>query len=120
MRIEAMLESGNSMGLRIIAETPSDGAFLALFAKRRIRCASATYKGDDHNRTVCELVILESPPWTEANHAAKELGRRGGLKGGRARAEVLTKEERSDAARKAVQARWDKHRKNEAELGRTK
>ena len=38
--------------------------------------------------------------------AAVALGRRGGLKGGRARAEKLTAEERSDAARRAAAARW--------------
>lgn len=42
--------------------------------------------------------------------AAAELGRRGGLKGGKARASRLTPEQRSDAARKAVQARWQKSR----------
>jgi hypothetical protein len=40
--------------------------------------------------------------------AAVELGRRGGQKGGRARAEKLTAEERSASARKAAQARWTK------------
>ena len=38
--------------------------------------------------------------------AAVALGRKGGLKGGKARAETLTPEERSEAARKAAQARW--------------
>ncbi len=38
--------------------------------------------------------------------AAVELGRRGGLKGGKARAEKMTPEERSEAARKAALARW--------------
>lgn len=42
--------------------------------------------------------------------AAVELGRRGGLKGGPARAKNLTPEERSESARKAVQARWEKAR----------
>jgi hypothetical protein len=40
--------------------------------------------------------------------AAVELGRRGGLKGGKARAKKMTPEQRSDAARKAAQARWQK------------
>jgi hypothetical protein len=40
---------------------------------------------------------------------AVELGRRGGLKGGKARAAKLTKEERVESARKAAQARWAKH-----------
>jgi hypothetical protein len=42
----------------------------------------------------------------EKNAAAVELGRRGGLKGGRARAEKLTPEQRVDSARRAALARW--------------
>jgi hypothetical protein len=38
--------------------------------------------------------------------AAVALGRRGGKKGGPARAAKLTPEQRSASARKAVQARW--------------
>ena len=40
------------------------------------------------------------------NPAAVALGRMGGLKGGKARAESLTKKERAEIARKAAQARW--------------
>jgi hypothetical protein len=39
---------------------------------------------------------------------AVELGRRGGLKGGKARAASLTKKQRSESARKAAKARWKK------------
>jgi hypothetical protein len=38
--------------------------------------------------------------------AAVALGRKGGLKGGRARADKLSAEERSRIARKAAEARW--------------
>jgi hypothetical protein len=38
--------------------------------------------------------------------AAVTLGRRGGLKGGKARAAKLTAEQRSDIAKKAADARW--------------
>jgi hypothetical protein len=38
--------------------------------------------------------------------AAVALGRRGGLKGGKARAAKLTPEERAESARKAARARW--------------
>lgn len=38
--------------------------------------------------------------------AAVALGRKGGLKGGRARAEKLTAEQRSEIARKAAVSRW--------------
>lgn len=40
--------------------------------------------------------------------AAVELGRRGGLKGGPARAAKLSAKKRSQIARKAAQARWEK------------
>lgn len=40
--------------------------------------------------------------------AAVALGRRGGLKGGRARAEKLTAKQRSAVARLAAEARWRK------------
>ena len=42
------------------------------------------------------------------NPAAVALGRKGGLKGGKARAAKLSAEERSTIARNAVQARWAK------------
>jgi hypothetical protein len=38
--------------------------------------------------------------------AAVALGRRGGIKGGKARAAKMTPEQRSEAARKAAAARW--------------
>ena len=41
--------------------------------------------------------------------AAVLLGRRGGLKGGIARRDALTKEQRSDIARRAARARWSTH-----------
>jgi hypothetical protein len=40
--------------------------------------------------------------------AAVALGRRGGLKGGKARADKLTSEERTETARRAAKARWMK------------
>jgi hypothetical protein len=40
--------------------------------------------------------------------AAVALGRKGGLKGGKARAASMTPERRSEIARKAAAARWSK------------
>lgn len=40
--------------------------------------------------------------------AAVSLGRRGGLKGGKARSDILTPEQRRDIAIKAAKARWGK------------
>ncbi len=42
------------------------------------------------------------------NPAAVYLGRLGGLKGGKARADKLSAERRSEIARKAAEARWHK------------
>lgn len=44
------------------------------------------------------------------NAAAVALGRRGGLKGGLARAKKLSPERRKEIAEKAAQARWAKSR----------
>ena len=45
-------------------------------------------------------------PEKKKNPAAVALGRKGGLKGGKARAAKMTKAERSESAKKAAQARW--------------
>lgn len=50
----------------------------------------------------------DSPEHTGKDPAAVELGRKGGLKGGKARAAKMTAEERSTAARNAARARWSK------------
>jgi hypothetical protein len=42
------------------------------------------------------------------NPAAVELGRKGGLKGGKARASRLTPYRRKEIAKKAARARWEK------------
>jgi hypothetical protein len=49
----------------------------------------------------------DTPPDDGKNPAAVELGRKGGLKGGKARAEGMTADERSEAARRAARARWE-------------
>jgi len=48
------------------------------------------------------------PEKKEKNPHAVALGRLGGKKGGKARAAKLTAKERSEIARKAAQARWEK------------
>ena len=73
----------------------------------------------DTNLLAAEIVKLatgqpvepepEEPP---KNPAAVALGRLGGLKGGIARKTKLPKARRSEIARKAVQARWNKQRES--------
>lgn len=50
----------------------------------------------------------EKTPRDPLRQAAAELGRRGGLKGGKARAAGMTPERRAEIAKKAAAARWGK------------
>jgi hypothetical protein len=66
----------------------------------------------DLNRLAASIVAdatseePEPDAYEGKNPAAVELGRQGGLKGGRARAAKLTPEQRSEIARNAARARW--------------
>ena len=53
-------------------------------------------------------VAEEAKPADGKDPAAVALGRKGGLKGGSARAKKLTAEERSEIAKKAAKTRWAK------------
>ena len=65
-----------------------------------------------YNRSVAEN---QDPTDEELRELARILGRRGGKKGGKARAANMTPEERSESARKAAKARWAKKRQQEGE-----
>jgi hypothetical protein len=66
----------------------------------------------DFNQIAFEVVqqvtgqMPKPEPPREKNPAAVSLGRLGGLKGGRSRADKLTPEERKAIAKKAAEARW--------------
>ena len=51
--------------------------------------------------------IIQQTEGTGKNPLAVALGRLGGLKGGRARADKLTDEQRRESARNAARARWN-------------
>jgi hypothetical protein len=62
-------------------------------------------------QSVAILTGTAEPPAPEepedpVRAAAALIGRKGGLKGGKARAAKMTPEERSASARKAAEARW--------------
>ncbi len=62
-------------------------------------------------RQVVDEATGEAPPFDPdagKDPAAVALGRKGGLKGGKARAEKMTAEQRAESARKAAAARWNK------------
>lgn len=52
--------------------------------------------------------LPEPEPRSAESEAAAILGRKGGLKGGKARAAKLTPKRRKDIARKAAAKRWSK------------
>ena len=58
------------------------------------------------------------PRQKKKNAAAVALGRRGASKGGLARAASMTAEERSESARQAVAARWERYREQQAKKKR--
>ena len=51
-----------------------------------------------------EEAIEQTP--AEKNQAAVDKGRLGGLKGGKARSDILTDEQRSEIAKNAADSRW--------------
>ena len=73
-----------------------------------------TRKPRDRNKLAADIVaeatgvppVEQQPEEPAKNPAAVALGRLGGKKGGRARAESLTPEQRSAIARHAAEVRW--------------
>ena len=59
-------------------------------------------------RRVVEQAIGAPLAEKPKNRAAVELGRLGGLKGGKARAQTLSPERRKAIAKKASKARWNR------------
>lgn len=82
----------------------------------RKRSSIKQVRSQDENvlaKSVIDEIIQETESETfgqvkEKNPAAVMLGRLGGLKGGKARAEKLSAAERSEIARNAAIARWSK------------
>ncbi len=66
-------------------------------------------KREDENQIAARISSeTTGSPKPEKNPAAVELGRLGGLKGGKARAAKLSAKKRKEIARKAAKARWTK------------
>lgn len=66
----------------------------------------------DLNRRAFDIVRIAAGEVDETetgkDPAAVSLGRRGGLKGGKARANALTPKQRAAIAKKAAKSRWQK------------
>jgi hypothetical protein len=78
-----------------MTNTPKRPRDLNQWAKRMVDLAT----GDVSDRE-------PTPEEQGKDPAAVEMGRRGGLKGGAARAASMAPERRAEIARKAAQARW--------------
>ncbi len=67
----------------------------------------------DPNQLATEIVRLstEEPNPGTLSEYFSQIGRKGGLKGGTARAETLSAERRKQIARKAAKARWKAKKK---------
>jgi hypothetical protein len=74
----------------------------------------ATRKRATDIKQIAHCVVAQVtgvPSDSDKDPAAVSLGRRGGLKGGPARASKLSKKRRAEIARKAAKARWKGRRK---------
>lgn len=66
----------------------------------------------DLNQTAANIIRLttgQSAPVPEKNAAAVALGRLGGIKGGKARAESMSASKRKSVAQKAASERWRRY-----------
>lgn len=104
----AVNAENRSTGRRTIQlglDAGSNAAYYSFMPKR-----SSTKKIADINLLAASIVAkaTEEPAVKpEKNPAAVALGRLGGLKGGKARAESLSPKKRSEIAKKAAMARWE-------------
>ncbi len=80
-----------------MTKTPTRPRDLNQWAKRMVDIA--TGEASDREPT---------PEEQGKDPAAVALGRKGGLKGGKARADSMSPERRADIARQAAQKRWSK------------
>jgi hypothetical protein len=67
---------------------------------------------DYESRSRIDSVIMSKSVPAELREYLAKLGRKGGKKGGPARAAAMTAQQRSESARKAVTARWKKAKEN--------
>ena len=74
------------------------------------RSSKKTGDVNQHAKSIVNQLTGDAPKVVPPvkNQAAVELGRLGGLKGGKARAAKLSKKKRAEIAKKAAAARWQK------------
>ena len=83
-------------------------------AKKKVnpkRITSTPLVGDEVQSALAALEKAIKQPMKPKNAAAVALGRLGGKKGGPARKNAMTPEQRIESAKKAANSRWAKHRR---------
>jgi hypothetical protein len=71
-----------------------------------MRRSSKKLPDDPNQRAAAIVAISTEEPAESIKQYLSRIGKKGGLKGGRARAEKLSTERRKEIARKAAQKRW--------------
>ncbi|TWT36632.1 hypothetical protein KOR34_15710 [Posidoniimonas corsicana] len=97
----------NENASRIVAESVGDSDALPADAEAAWQEWSAQIQNVDERGMTLLRAAFEAGHDAAAQGAAASLGRAGGLKGGKARAESLSATKRSEIARKAAAARWN-------------
>jgi hypothetical protein len=103
----ALNQSAYYLGLFSYGESIHD--VLTIRDRSRICQVKSGLDFRDRSRIMCTVVNKRKNPYAVA------LGRKGGKKGGPARAANMTPQERTDSARNAVLARWAKVRQQKTE-----
>jgi hypothetical protein len=113
-----LVERLEGVGLQIIPRGPSDAHIRGKFGPRQQAALLEALPEIRENwpdvlkalagRDEIEAAAAVMRMVTAEENPAAVLGRKGGLKGGHARAATMTKKERSESARRAAKARWAK------------
>lgn len=81
-----------------------------------MECMSRSRKPKDPNQLAYEIVKLsteeEAPKRSLISEYLASIGRKGGLKGGKARAKRLSAKKRKEIAKKAAISRWRKTKRH--------
>jgi hypothetical protein len=95
---------------RIVAESTADSDSLPADVEAAWAEWSRHIQKDERGMELLRAAF-ESGFEAAATGSAAVLGRLGGLKGGKSRADKLSAEQRSEIARKAAAARWNNNKK---------
>jgi hypothetical protein len=90
-------------------DTKSDRHQIQACDGHRLQCVSSPFVDEATDISRPREPVEPEPPVDPIRHAAAEMGRRGGLKGGPARAAKLSARKRSEIAKIAARKRWGKN-----------